>query len=172
MLVRFNRLDCPRIWLTILAFFVSPLNILVLHGPNLNLLGRREPGIYGLETLDNITQSLQDAADQLDIQIESFQSNHEGALVDAIHGAMGVHHGLLINPGAYTHTSVAIRDAIAAVAIPTVEVHLSNVYRRESFRHHSYIAPVAVGQISGFGAFSYVLGLRALAHYLTNVRQE
>lgn len=151
---------------------MSPLNILVLHGPNLNLLGRREPGIYGLETLDNITQSLQDAADQLDIQIESFQSNHEGALVDAIHGAMGVHHGLLINPGAYTHTSVAIRDAIAAVAIPTVEVHLSNVYRRESFRHHSYIAPVAVGQISGFGAFSYVLGLRALAHYLTNVRQE
>lgn len=151
---------------------MSPLNILVLHGPNLNLLGRREPEIYGLETLDNITQSLQDAADQLDIQIESFQSNHEGALVDAIHGAMGVHHGLLINPGAYTHTSVAIRDAIAAVAIPTVEVHLSNVYRRESFRHHSYIAPVAVGQISGFGAFSYVLGLRALAHYLTNVRQE
>lgn len=149
---------------------MSTLNVLVLHGPNLNLLGHREPGIYGLETLDGITQSLQDAALQLDIQLESFQSNHEGALVDAIHGAMGTQHGLLINPGAYTHTSVAIRDAIAAVGIPTVEVHLSNIYRRESFRHHSYIAPLAVGQISGFGAFSYVLGLRALAHHLTHVR--
>ncbi|WP_448596196.1 type II 3-dehydroquinate dehydratase [Thermoleptolyngbya sp.] len=148
---------------------MSSLNVLVLHGPNLNLLGLREPGIYGLETLDSITQLLQDAAVQLGVHLESFQSNHEGALVDAIHGAMGVRHGLLINPGAYTHTSIAIRDAIAAVAIPTVEVHLSNVYRRESFRHHSYIAPLAVGQISGFGAFSYVLGLRALAHYLTHV---
>lgn len=151
------------------ASFVSSLNVLVLHGPNLNLLGLREPGIYGLETLDSITQLLQDAAVQLGVHLESFQSNHEGALVDAIHRAMGVQHGLLINPGAYTHTSIAIRDAIAAVAIPTVEVHLSNVYRRESFRHHSYIAPLAVGQISGFGAFSYVLGLRALAHYLTHV---
>lgn len=141
-----------------------------MHGPNLNLLGRREPGIYGLETLDSITQSLCDAAVQLNVQLESFQSNHEGALVDAIHGALGIHHGLLINPGAYTHTSIAIRDAIAAIDIPTVEVHLSNVYRRESFRHHSYIAPVAVGQISGFGAFGYVLGLRALAHYLTHAR--
>ncbi|MFQ3616287.1 MAG: type II 3-dehydroquinate dehydratase [Cyanobacteriota bacterium] len=149
---------------------MSTLSILVLHGPNLNLLGRREPGIYGLETLDSITQSLCDAAVQLNVQLESFQSNHEGALVDAIHGALGIHHGLLINPGAYTHTSIAIRDAIAAIDIPTVEVHLSNVYRRESFRHHSYIAPVAVGQISGFGAFGYVLGLRALAHYLTHAR--
>jgi 3-dehydroquinate dehydratase-2 len=151
---------------------VSNLSILVLHGPNLNLLGHREPGIYGRETLDSISQSLQDAAVQLGVQLESFQSNHEGALVDAIHGAMGVQDGLLINPGAYTHTSVAIRDAIAAVALPTVEVHLSNVYRRESFRHHSYIAPVAVGQISGFGAFSYVLGLRALVHHLTHALLE
>ncbi len=143
-----------------------------MHGPNLNLLGHREPGIYGRETLDSINQSLQDAAVQLGVQLESFQSNHEGALVDAIHGAMGVQDGLLINPGAYTHTSIAIRDAIAAVALPTVEVHLSNVYRRESFRHHSYIAPVAVGQISGFGAFSYVLGLRALVHHLTHVFLE
>lgn len=143
-----------------------------MHGPNLNLLGHREPGIYGRETLDSISQSLQDAAVQLGVQLESFQSNHEGALVDAIHGAMGVQDGLLINPGAYTHTSVAIRDAIAAVALPTVEVHLSNVYRRESFRHHSYIAPVAVGQISGFGAFSYVLGLRALVHHLTHALLE
>jgi 3-dehydroquinate dehydratase-2 len=96
----------------------------------------------------------------------AFQSNHEGALVDAIHAAFGQHQGILINPGAYTHTSVAIRDAIAGVAIPTVEVHLSNVYKREAFRHHSYIAPVAVGQISGFGAESYRLGLLALVHYL------
>ncbi|BAU41344.1 type II 3-dehydroquinate dehydratase [Leptolyngbya sp. O-77] len=151
---------------------MSNLSILVLHGPNLNLLGHREPGIYGRETLDSINQSLQDAAVQLGVQLDSFQSNHEGALVDAIHGAMGVQDGLLINPGAYTHTSIAIRDAIAAVALPTVEVHLSNVYRRESFRHHSYIAPVAVGQISGFGAFSYVLGLRALVHHLTHVLLE
>lgn len=151
---------------------MSNLSILVLHGPNLNLLGHREPGIYGRETLDSINQSLQDAAVQLGVQLESFQSNHEGALVDAIHGAMGVQDGILINPGAYTHTSIAIRDAIAAVALPTVEVHLSNVYRRESFRHHSYIAPVAVGQISGFGAFSYVLGLRALVRHLTHVLLE
>ncbi|MDG2615544.1 type II 3-dehydroquinate dehydratase [Thermoleptolyngbya sichuanensis XZ-Cy5] len=148
------------------------MSILVLHGPNLNLLGHREPGIYGRETLDSINQSLQDAAVQIGVRLESFQSNHEGALIDAIHGAMSVQDGLLINPGAYTHTSIAIRDAIAAVALPTVEVHLSNVYRRESFRHHSYIAPVAIGQISGFGAFSYVLGLRALIHHLTHVPPE
>lgn len=151
---------------------MSNLSILVLHGPNLNLLGHREPGIYGRETLESISRSLQDAAVQLGVQLESFQTNHEGALVDAIHGAMGVQDGLLINPGAYTHTSVALRDAIAAVALPTVEVHLSNVYRRESFRHHSYIAPVAVGQISGFGAFSYVLGLHALVHHLTQAHLE
>lgn len=145
------------------------LSILILHGPNLNLLGKREPGVYGVETLADINRSLELAARSLQVQIATFQSNHEGGLIDTIHAALGQHQGILINPGAYTHTSVAIRDAIAAVAIPTVEVHLSNVYRREPFRHHSYIAPVAIGQISGFGAESYRLGLQGLVHYL---RQE
>lgn len=145
------------------------LSILILHGPNLNLLGKREPGVYGVETLADINRSLELAARSLQVQIATFQSNHEGGLIDAIHAALGQHQGIVINPGAYTHTSVAIRDAIAAVAIPTVEVHLSNVYRREPFRHHSYIAPVAIGQISGFGSESYRLGLQGLVHYL---RQE
>lgn len=142
------------------------LEVLVLHGPNLNLLGQREPEIYGSLTLEGINRLLDSEARSLQVKVSSFQSNHEGALVDAIHQARGRYVGLLINAGAYTHTSVAIRDAIAAVAIPTVEVHLSNIYRRESFRHHSYIAPVAVGQISGFGAESYRLGLHALVSAL------
>ncbi|NJO43709.1 MAG: type II 3-dehydroquinate dehydratase [Cyanobacteria bacterium CRU_2_1] len=142
------------------------LSILVLHGPNLNLLGKREPGVYGSATLDDIDRALKQDAERLQIKLTPFQSNHEGALIDAIHSALGQHQGILINPGAYTHTSVAIRDAIAAVAIPTVEVHLSNVYRREPFRHQSYIAPVAIGQISGFGTESYRLGLQALVHHL------
>ena len=142
------------------------LNILVLHGPNLNLLGQREPDVYGVLTLDNINRILLEFAKKLQVQVSTFQSNHEGALVDAIHQAMAKFQGIVINPGAYTHTSVAIRDAIAAVEIPTVEVHLSNVYRREEFRHYSYIAPVALGQISGFGADSYGLGLQALVNYL------
>ncbi|QYO63759.1 type II 3-dehydroquinate dehydratase [Leptolyngbya sp. 7M] len=141
-------------------------SILVLHGPNLNLLGQREPTVYGATTLADINQMLEQEGRSLRVKVTAFQSNHEGALVDAIHAAFGQHQGILINPGAYTHTSVAIRDAIAGVAIPTVEVHLSNVYKREAFRHHSYIAPVAVGQISGFGAESYRLGLLALVHYL------
>jgi 3-dehydroquinate dehydratase II len=144
----------------------SLLHILVLHGPNLNLLGRREPEVYGSTTLADINQALEQEGQLLNAQIVTLQSNHEGALVDAIHAAWGQQHGILINPGAYTHTSVALRDAIAGVAIPTVEVHLSNVYKRESFRHHSYIAPVALGQISGFGAESYRWGLQALIHYL------
>lgn len=145
---------------------MQQLSILVLHGPNLNLLGKREPGVYGTVTLDEINQLLEREAEALQVKVSCFQSNHEGALVDAIHAAMGEHQGLLINAGAYTHTSVAIRDAIAAVAIPTVEVHLSNIYKREEFRHHSYIAPVSIGQISGFGAQSYWLGLIALVNHL------
>ena len=143
-------------------------NILVLHGPNLNLLGKREPGIYGSVTLDDINRLLFQEAASIQAVVSCLQSNHEGALVDAIHAAPGQHQGILINPGAYTHTSVAIRDAIAAVNLPTVEVHLSNIYRREEFRHHSYIAPVAIGQISGFGADSYRLGLSALVQYLAS----
>lgn len=144
----------------------NPTNILVLHGPNLNLLGRREPEIYGRVTLDEINSRLVEAGAKLNCKIIAMQSNHEGVLVDAIHDAFGKHQGIIINAGAYTHTSVALRDALAGVAIPVVEVHLSNIYQRESFRHHSYIAPIAVGQISGFGAESYYLGLQALVNHL------
>ncbi|MDJ0592725.1 MAG: type II 3-dehydroquinate dehydratase [Pleurocapsa sp. MO_226.B13] len=147
---------------------MSEIGILVLHGPNLNLLGLREPGIYGLKTLKQIDEALKYDAKKLQVTLTSLQSNHEGVLVDAIHDAREKHQGIIINAGAYTHTSVAIRDALAAVKIPTVEVHLSNIYTREEFRHHSYIAPVAIGQISGFGADSYSLGLRALVNYLNN----
>ncbi len=141
----------------------------MLHGPNLNLLGLREPGIYGQNTLDQINSLLSKEAELLGATVDCFQSNHEGALVDTIHSAHNSHQGLLINPGAYTHTSVAIRDAISGVAIPTVEVHLSNIYQREAFRHHSYIAPVAIGQITGFGVDSYRLGLHALVNYLLSL---
>lgn len=140
-------------------------SILVLHGPNLNLLGQREPGIYGVVTLDQINRLLVAEASKLQAEVFSVQSNHEGVLIDAIHNA-SQQQGILINAGAYTHTSIGIRDAISAVKLPTVEVHLSNIYQREAFRHHSYIAPVAIGQISGFGAESYLLGLQALIHYL------
>ena len=145
------------------------LSILVLHGPNLNLLGQREPGIYGLVTLNEIDCLLQEEGKKIEAKVSAVQSNHEGGMLDAIHAAVGQHQGILINAGAYTHTSVALRDAIAAVALPTVEVHLSNIYCREAFRHHSMIAPVAIGQISGFGAESYRLGLQALVHHLRHM---
>ncbi|MFW6359004.1 MAG: type II 3-dehydroquinate dehydratase [Chroococcales cyanobacterium] len=142
------------------------LNILVLHGPNLNLLGQREPAIYGSTTLENINALLEEEGKKLHTRVSCQQSNHEGVLIDAIHQALGQHEGIVINAGAYTHTSVAIRDALSAVKIPTVEVHLSNIYQREAFRHSSYIAPVVLGQISGFGADSYRLGLYALVDHL------
>jgi len=141
-------------------------SILVLHGPNLNLLGLRETEIYGSITLDNINRLLEQEAKALGVEIFILQSNHEGVLVDTIHSANEQHQGIIINAGAYTHTSVAIRDAISGLNIPTVEVHLSNIYRREEFRHYSFIAPVAIGQISGFGSESYILGLKAIVNYL------
>jgi 3-dehydroquinate dehydratase-2 len=147
------------------------LSLLVLHGPNLNLLGRREPAIYGAATLEDIDRLLAEEAEKLQAAVSPLQSNHEGVLVDAIHDAQGKYQGILINAGAYTHTSVAIRDAILAVNIPTVEVHLSNIYRREDFRHHSFIAPVVIGQISGFGADSYRLGLHALVYHIRSGRE-
>jgi 3-dehydroquinate dehydratase-2 len=143
------------------------MKILVLHGQNLNLLGLREPEVYGSTSLAQINDRLTQDAMELGAELSFLQSNHEGVLIDAIHAAFQVQQGILINPAAFTHTSVALRDAIASVNIPTVEVHLSNVYKREEFRHHSFIAPIAIGQISGFGAESYRLGLRALASYLT-----
>ncbi len=142
------------------------MRILILHGPNLNMLGKREPEVYGSLSLEQINQNLDNDAQLLGIQLKIFQSNHEGFLIDEIHAAWQQQDGIVINPGGLTHTSVSLRDAIAAVNIPTVEVHLSNIHKREEFRHHSFIAPVAIGQISGFGAESYRLGLRAIVNYL------
>lgn len=149
---------------------MSQFKILVLHGPNLNLLGTREPDIYGRVTLENINEILREYASPLGISLMCFQSNHEGELIDKIHEGLGECRGILINAGAYTHTSIAIADALKGVKLPVVEVHLSNIYRRENFRHHSYIAPIAIGQISGFGLESYRLGLQALISYLTQVK--
>jgi len=137
--------------------------ILVIHGPNLNLLGKRETEVYGLVTLEQIDAQLRRLAEELEVELRIQQTNHEGEIVGAIQQGMGWASALVINPGAYTHTSVAIRDAIAGCGYPAVEVHLSNVYAREEFRHHSFIAPVAKGQVAGFGPLSYELALRAAA---------
>jgi 3-dehydroquinate dehydratase II len=139
----------------------APATVLVIHGPNLNLLGQRQPEIYGRTTLEDIDSSLKQLGRELGIKVETFQSNSEGAIVDRIQRARGRSRVLVINPAAYTHTSVAIRDAITACELPTVEVHLSNVYAREPFRHHSTIADIVVGRIMGFGAEGYLLALRA-----------
>ena len=141
-------------------------SVLILNGPNLNLLGRREPAIYGRETLADVERVARAEAEALGVEVEFAQSNHEGALVDAVHEAIGRHQGLVVNAGAYTHTSIALMDAVSAAAIPAVEVHLSNVHAREGFRHRSYLARVAVGVICGFGSLGYALALRAVARHL------
>lgn len=145
----------------------APPRVLVLHGPNLNLLGTREPDVYGRQTLEDIDRELATLASEVGVTVESRQSNDEGELVTWIQQARGSFDGIVINPAAYTHTSVALRDAIAATGLPCVEVHLSNVHAREAFRRESLTAPVCVGAIAGFGSTSYALGLRALMDYLS-----
>ena len=142
------------------------MKILILHGPNLNLLGTREPEVYGSMSLDDINNKVIELGKELGVEIKCLQSNHEGALIDALHDARTWANGVVFNPGGYTHTSIALRDAISAIVIPVVEVHLSNVYAREEFRHVSMISAVCKGKITGFGWKSYLLGLRALVDIL------
>ena len=143
------------------------MKILVLHGPNLNLLGTREPELYGSMTLEDINNEAIELGKEMDAEIKCLQSNHEGALIDALHDARTWANGVVFNPGGYTHTSIALRDAISAIQIPVIEVHLSNVYAREEFRHVSMISAVCKGKITGFGWRSYLLGLRALVDVLS-----
>jgi len=145
---------------------ISHSSVLVIHGPNLNMLGRREPEIYGHQSLDEINAGLLSLGEKLGLEIETFQSNHEGEIVERIQQAVGSCDGILINPAAYTHTSIAIRDALSLLDIPVVEIHLSNIYKREPFRHKSLIAGIATARISGFGAQGYLLGLEGLANLI------
>lgn len=144
------------------------MNILIINGPNLNLLGKREPGVYGNDSLQEIQNEIVKLAKELNIGVEFYQSNHEGGIIDALHNAMDENDGVLLNAGAYTHYSYAIRDAIAAIKIPVIEVHMSNIHAREEFRHTSVIAPVCKGSIAGFGKDSYLLGLRAVKNIIDN----
>ena len=146
--------------------------ILVLNGPNLNMLGTREPGIYGSTTLAGIEAELLQLASKWGIELSFFQSNHEGALIDRIHTAYGTSDGILLNPGALTHYSYSLRDALQAVGLPVVEVHMTNIHARESFRHVSVIAPIAIGQIAGFGSASYEWGLAALYRHLSIIKER
>lgn len=141
-------------------------SVLVLHGPNLNLLGLREPGVYGTLTMDDINGKMIELAKELGLEVRCLQSNHEGALIDALHDARTWAAGVVFNPGGYTHTSVALRDAVAAIVIPVIEVHISNVHAREEFRHKSMLSPVCAGTISGLGVQSYLLGLRGLSEII------
>ncbi len=144
----------------------SRKRVLVIHGPNLNMLGKREPHIYGHQSLDEINDHLLERGHKLGIEVETFQSNHEGVIVDKIQQTLGKCHGIIINPAAYTHTSVAIRDALAMFEIPVVEIHLSRIHKREPFRHQSMIADIAAARIAGFGSHGYILALEGLARML------
>ena len=144
------------------------MKILVINGVNMNMLGLREPEKYGSMTLKDLEKELYALSFELGIELETFQSNFEGEIVEKIHSAQNGIDGIVINAGAYTHTSIAIRDALASVSVPAVEVHMTNIYKREEFRHNSYLAPVCIGQISGFGINSYKLGLKAVVDYLSN----
>lgn len=141
--------------------------LLILHGPNLNRLGKREPEVYGYQTLADINGDIEKYLKAQQYEMNAFQSNFEGELINKIHEAEGVYNGIVMNPGAYTHYSIALRDAISSVKVPVIEVHLSNIYSREEFRHHSVVSPVCIGQITGFGAYSYILGCQAMIQHLS-----
>ncbi len=151
------------------VYFVSNMDLLFINGPNLNLVGKREPSIYGLQTLEDIQKELLTLASELDAKLKFFQSNSEGEMIDCIQNSIGSIDGILINAGAYTHTSIALRDALLGVDIPYVEVHLSNIYSREEFRHKSFLSDKALGLVCGFGANSYLLALQGIVSYLNRV---